>query len=130
MKERWISGVWLGKKWSSDEHIISVDSGKIVRVRDARPEVDAKLFDPLRLLGVRGTPSNPSAMEEEGTVHREVPRAPVPRPDEPPHPPKTRRVILHRSYFEKFGYTIPGCHKCRQLISGDSSSAAGHSELC
>ena len=71
MKERWISGVWLGKKWSSDEHIISVDSGKIVRVRNARPEVDAKLYDPLRLLGVRGTPSNPSAMEEEGTVHIE-----------------------------------------------------------
>ena len=48
-----------------------------------------------------------------------------------PHiPPTARRVILHRSYFEKFGYTIPGCHKCRQLISEDSSSAVGHSELC
>ena len=120
----------LGKKWSSDDHIISVDSGKIVRVRDARPEVDSKVYVPLGLLGVRGTPSNPSALEEDGTVHREVPRAPVPRPDEPPFPPKARRVILPRLYFEKFGYTIPGCHKCRQLISEDSSSAVGHSELC
>ena len=78
--------MWLGKKWSSDEHIISVDSGKIVRIRDARPELDSKVYVPLRLLGVRGTPSNPSAMEEDGTVHREVPRAPGPRIDEPPYP--------------------------------------------
>ena len=102
-----------------------------MRVRDARPEVDSKVYDHTRLLGVRGTPSNPSAVEDDGVIHRGVPRALVPRPDEPPPSYKARRVILHRSYLEKLGYTIPGCQKCRQIMSGDkSSNSAGHSELC
>ena len=36
MAERWLPGMWLGKKWSSDEHVVALSSSKAVRARDAR----------------------------------------------------------------------------------------------
>ena len=105
MKERWGSGVWLGKKWASDEHLVSMGNGKIVRARDVRPMPEDQAFDREMLLGVRGTPSNPSAAEdvEEGDLP-EVPRAPIPRPEQPVAPPVPRRVIIHRSYLDRFWF--------------------------
>ena len=45
MAERWLPGMWLGKKWSSDEHVVSLSSGRVVRGRDARPFPDDELYD-------------------------------------------------------------------------------------
>ena len=45
MKERWIPGLWLGKRWTTDEHLISVASGRVVRARDVRLFPEDKLFD-------------------------------------------------------------------------------------
>ena len=62
MRERWVSRIWLGKRWHTDEHLVALDSGKVVRARDARPELDSMSFDAHPLVRVRGTPSNPSAV--------------------------------------------------------------------
>ena len=131
MKERWGSGIWLGKRWSSDEHLVSMGNGKIVRARDVRPMPDSESFDAALLLGVKGTPSNPSAAEDnpDGDL-REVPRVPVERPPEAVANPVARRAVLQRSYFERFGYTA-GCRKCEDILGGDENrSTAGHSERC
>ena len=45
MKERWIPGLWLGKRWTTDEHIVSVASGRVVRARDVRLFPEDQLFD-------------------------------------------------------------------------------------
>ena len=38
MMERWVQGVWLGKSFTTDEHIIGVQNGKVVRTRNVRPK--------------------------------------------------------------------------------------------
>ena len=30
---RWLPGTWLGKTWSSDEHLVATETGKVVRAR-------------------------------------------------------------------------------------------------
>ena len=90
---------------------------------------DDEAFDKAVFEGVRGTPNNPGAVEE-GDIFRDVPRAPVERLQEPVSAPVARRVIIHRSYLERFGFT-EGCRKCRDILRGEESlSALGHSSAC
>ena len=100
-----------------------------MRGRDLRPFPEEELFDASLLQRVIGTPSNPGATEDVESL-QEVPRAPVPRPDEEVSAPVVRRAILHRSYFERagWGYT-DGCPKCRSLKCGEDSSR-GHVASC
>ena len=120
MRERWVRAIWLGKRWSSDEHVVSLASGKVVRARDARPEPDDRAFDLVLFKSVKGTPSNPAAADDGEDVLRDVQRAPVQRPQEPVAASIPRGVIIHRSYLEKFGYTNT-CAKCRAILQKDRS---------
>ena len=51
MNARWEKGMWLGKMFSSDEHILSTSTGLVARSSavKAHPEVefDSQLFDSL-----------------------------------------------------------------------------------
>ena len=38
MLERWVQRVWLGKRFTTDEHVIGLESGRGVRTRNVRPE--------------------------------------------------------------------------------------------
>ena len=128
MKERRIPGLWLGKRWSSDEHLVSVASGRVVRARDVRLFSPDRAFDLEFARNVVGTPSNPSAVESEETVWHDVPRAPVARPTDPVHVPTARQAMLHKSYFEKFGYSA-NCPKCRALMRGEEAGPS-HTNAC
>ena len=44
LRERWGTGIWLGKRWSSDEHLVSIN-GKVARARDVRPVLEDQRFD-------------------------------------------------------------------------------------
>ena len=37
MMERWVQGVWLVKRFTTDEHI-GLENGKVVRTRNVRPK--------------------------------------------------------------------------------------------
>ena len=114
MKARWCAGVWLGKKWSSDEHVVSLANGRVVRARDVRPMPDDQAFDHGLLAGIGGTPNNPSAAEGLEEEAREVPRIPVQRPEAPVVAPGVRRVMIHKSYLDRFGYT-DSYAKCSEI---------------
>ena len=130
MQERWVTGVWLGKRWSSDEHIISLPNGKVVRARDARPEPDERAFDLNMFDAIRGTPSDPSAVGGGDGAYHELPRAPLPRPVEPVAPAVARRVLIQKKFLEKFGYS-EGCAKCRAMRRNEEGKASlGHSARC
>ena len=131
LKERWGNGVWFGKKWASDEHLVSMGNGKIVRARDVRPMPEDQAFDRGMLLGIRGAPCNPSAAGhiEDGQLP-EIPRAPIPRPEQPVAPPVARRVMIHKSYLERFGFTY-GRKRCEAMRIGEVGIQGGqHSEAC
>ena len=38
MLERWVQGVWLGKRFTTDEHVIGLENGKVVRTRNVQPK--------------------------------------------------------------------------------------------
>ena len=112
MSARWAKGMWLGKRFTSEEHLIATTSGLVAvsgAVRD-HPEVvwDSQLFD-----GVVGVPWDPLAKgrgNEASVPHERVddlPRVVVPRSSEDGIP-KARNVTLDRPYFDKFGFTR-GC---------------------
>jgi hypothetical protein len=130
MKERWIPGLWLGKRWTTDEHVVPVASGRVVRARDVRLYSADRAHDVEYAKNVVGTPSNPSAVESEETVWHDVPRAPVGQDLDPTVLPAARRNILHKSYFERFGYSA-NCPKCRALMRNDDTLVQrGHTVEC
>ena len=109
---------------------MALSSGKVVRARDAKPFPDEELYDSAFVQGILGTPQNPSAVADAGDVIRDIPRAPIARPEEPVSTPAARQTILHKWYFEKAGYT-EGCPKCRSMLRNEESSkSAGHTPAC
>ena len=36
MMERWLPGIWLGKRFTTDEHVVGLENGKVVRTRSVR----------------------------------------------------------------------------------------------
>ena len=135
MEPRWLPGVWLGKRFESDEHIIALEDGRVVRSGTVRayPGVD---FDQVLLDGIVGKPWDPKGTGvEQGNLHQEQPRAgdlrrPPPAPEPDPVAPQRRRLAITKRFLDRAGYT-PGCLKCRHMQTGDNSRPTlGHSEAC
>ena len=42
MTPRWVKGLWLGKLWASDEHIVTEPGGGVVRARPVKPHTDTR----------------------------------------------------------------------------------------
>ena len=60
MQERWKEGVWLGKRFALEEHIVLTQNGKVVRspavkVHPARPW-SREEFDKVKFDKVKGVP--------------------------------------------------------------------------
>ena len=134
MGARWMKGIWLGKRFTTEEHILATTEGLVAvagAVR-AHPEVtwDSQLFD-----GVIGVPWDPLAKnrgkepEEQKERIADLPRVVVPRRDEGDIP-RARNLALTSQYFEKYGWS-PECRKCQMMQNGDSSQPTlGHSLAC
>ena len=130
MSERWLTGLWLGKKFGTEEHIVLRPDGLVVRaraVREIEKKISLKDFDHLRsaphdpLGTLRGIPRDP---------HRRVDAAEgngLPG-DDPVQAAK--RVQITADAIKKFGPT-PGCRKCKGVMAGDRSyQYVHHSEDC
>ena len=139
MQDRWQKGVWLGKRFTTDEHIIGTADGSVVRSVNvkAHPEEpwSREAFDT-----VKGAPWNPSGtVRDEGPEDipmrspdaPELPRAARAEPDPKPEVQNKRATIILRSYLEdKFGYTA-GCSKCNAIKAGDETQPTlSHSKAC
>ena len=135
MGPRWAKGIWLGKRFTTEEHVIGTVDGLVAIAGAVRehPETkwDSKLFDDL--VGVPWDPLAKNRGAEEPGEPRErvadLPRVVIARgADE--DVPRVRNLALTRPYFEKFGWT-PGCSKCEAMESGDPSKPTlGHSFTC
>ena len=64
MEPRWAKGLWLGKRFSTEEHVVATAEGVVIRSSAVRPhpelEYDSYLFD--RLIGL---PWDPTGKGEE-----------------------------------------------------------------
>ena len=61
MAARWVVGVWFGKRWSTDEHVVVLPSGLVARVREVRPETSNRAFDPELFNNIIGLPTRAAA---------------------------------------------------------------------
>ena len=130
MEPRWAKGLWLGKRFSTEEHVVATAEGVVIRSGAVRPhpdvEYDSHLFD-----GLVGLPWDPSGKGTELSPEdvQDLPRVQVPRPEADMHP-RVRRVMISKAYVERFGPT-PGCNKCRAITSGDNSvPSLAHDPAC
>ena len=60
MAERWLGEIWLGKRWATDEHVVSMPGGKVARARAIHEFPVGRRWDADALLAVTGAPWAPS----------------------------------------------------------------------
>ena len=110
MSARWAKGIWLGKRFASEEHLIGISGGSVVRSGAVKPhpelEWDSGLFD--TIAGSPWDPLGTRASEAEGREHQgDVPHFVVPRgSDDLPVP--VRKMQITQAMCLKYGYTL-GC---------------------
>ena len=54
MAPRWLPGTCLGKTWSSDEHLVATETGKVVRARSVRRMLEESSWRADILCGIIG----------------------------------------------------------------------------
>ena len=87
MLPRWANGTWLGKRWNSDEHLIGMEAGAVVRTRSVRGRSSNEMWSAAAVRGVKGRPWDPLGTLTYEKLHEstdpakipEVPRAPAGR---------------------------------------------------
>jgi len=106
MAPRWLPGIWLGKRFESEEHIIGMESGKVVRARAVRSLPEGSMWSKEALLRVAGVPWRPSGViEDDGSKIPELPRAVEIKPKEPEVGPKSRAMKIMPKHLEIAGHT-------------------------
>ena len=113
MSERWYEGVWLGKRFDTEEHLVMKDDGLVVRCRAVRERdlpVTMEMLDKLRC-----SPSDPTGTSKQTDS---IPRAGViGEKRENMKAFRPRRLMITRDAVEKFGSSV-NCTKCRDAKGG------------
>ena len=135
MGPRWASGTWLGKRWNSDEHIIGMDDGAVVRTRAVRGRSGNERWNAAAVRGVKGRPWDPAGtltneqMRQESTDSFKIPEVPrAATEEEEPRKPVPRNFKITEALIRKLGAT-KGCPKCEAIRQG-IDSARTHSQAC
>ena len=126
---RWHTGVWLGKRFASDEHLVSMPDGTVVRARSVQAFPVEQLWSKEAVDRVKGMPWAPTSTLTQNTYLRPSIPAPAEGADDERHwiprgPPVRPR------HLEKFGFSS-NCRKCIHIRTGDGSQPTlGHSQTC
>jgi len=131
MAPRWLPGTWIGKRFSSEEHVVATASGKIVRTRAVRSLPTGSMWRKEEIEKIVGLPWKPSGeIAGDGERLPDLPRAVEIKPEEPPEEPKVRGMKIMPKHLVKVGHT-KGCPKCIALRSGQRTHVSlGHSAAC
>ena len=132
MMERWVQGVWLGKRFTTDEHVIGLEDGKVVRTRNVRPKSLEDTWNFVEIDKIKGQPWDPSVtLTEEKLAQERFPRIEDPRPAEEEYVDMPRSHMITKTDLTKAGGWTPGCRKCKAMKDGDHSRTnLAHSAEC
>ena len=136
MVPRWATGTWLGKRWNSDERVIGMEDGAVVRTRGVRGRSSKEMWNAAAVNGVRGRPWDPSGtltherMQQESTDPFRIPEVPraAATEEEETKTPVPRSFKITEAMIKKLGAT-KGCPKCDAIKQG-TESARTHSQAC
>jgi len=129
MSTRWLPGTWIGKRFSSEEHVIAMPNGKVVRSRAVRSLPEKSMWIKEDVANVVGVPWRPAG-EPIDDVLPDVPRAVEVHTEEPEEDAKVRGMKILPKHLVKVGYT-KGCRKCAALRSGQRINVSlAHSSQC
>jgi hypothetical protein len=126
--ERWLEGIWLGKRFHTEEHIVSdLKSGKVMRTRSIKQmPVETTWEDINRVAGKPWAPSG--GFEEQEEIPRAVSTETEVVPERIVFVPKA--VKKTESVLQDFGYS-DNCKRCEAMVKGKSSYVGiPHSESC
>ena len=68
MRERWLEGVWIGKRWNSEEHLIACDDGRVVRARSVHVFPEEKRWDAEAIKG-KNTELKATIKKDQDRMH-------------------------------------------------------------
>lgn len=101
MAPRWIRGIWLGKIFGTDEHIVTMPDGSVVRSPAVKLHAE-RPWDREFFYSIRGKPWDPSGKEAEDEVLERPGDIPKPCLTSPVvHVPQPRRAHIGRSYLDR-----------------------------
>ena len=130
--ERFYEGLWLGKTFKSNEDLVNLDDGQVVRSRSTKERpTTVKLTMEMLDKVVAPTWKPTSTISDSQPLDRRTPEEEgdpevVEAADRTPYRVKLTKVIL-----EQVGYT-PSCSKCAALKAGDKARTKSHThtEAC
>ena len=112
----------MRKRFATDEHVIRLENGKVVRTRHVRPKSLEDTWNFQEIDKSKGQPWDPSVT----LTHEKLARERFPRTEDPT-PAEEENVYMPRSYMitktdlTKAGGWTPGCRKCTARKDGDLS---------
>ena len=114
MLERWVQGVWLGKRFTTDEHVIGLENGKVVRTRSVRPKSLEDTWKWEEIDKIKDQPWDPSVtLTYEKLAQDRFPKIKDPMPAEEEHVYMPRSHMITKADLSKAGGWTQGCRKCR-----------------
>ena len=127
-----MQGVWLGKGFTTDEHIIGLENGKVVRTRNVRPKSLEDTWSFEAIDKIKGQPWDPSVtLTYEKLAQEKFPRIEEPTPAEQEYVYMPRSHMITKADLTKAGGWTPGCRKCKAMKEGGHSRTnLGHSADC
>ena len=132
MMERWVQGVWLGKRFTTDDHIIGLENGKVVWTRNVRPKSLEDTWSFEEIDKIKGQPWDPSVtLTYEKLAQETFPRIEEPTPAEEDYVYMPRSHMITQADLTEAGGWTPGCRKCKAMKEGDHSRTnLAHSADC
>ena len=112
----WHSGIWLGLKGRTGEHIVGTSEG-VVKAYTVRRRSEDERWSVEEVNGMKGTPSQPKPGGEELKVPVRIQSPETPIIEEKSARSDPRGVRTTRAEFEKYGWT-EGCEGCNRMRFG------------
>ena len=125
--------MWLGKRFTTDEHVIGLENGKVVEAKECATEVSRRTvgsFDEIDK--IKGQPWDPSVtLTYEKLAQERFPRIEDPTPAEEEYVHTPRSHMIKKADLTKAGGWTPRCRKCKAMKEGDHSRTnLAHSAEC
>jgi hypothetical protein len=130
LDSRWVEGVWLGHRWGSIHHRLSVGN-EVLEVRAVKHRPRAERWSREALEQVQVLPWPNSAPDDEAPMQVLPPLPEGERAEQPRVRPEVgpRRVYSRHADLEKRGYTS-NCQRCMLMREGKSAAGKAHTEAC